>query len=92
MKKAARYLVKGTVQGVFFRQFVDQIADQYKMKGFVRNLDEGDVEVVVEGEGENLDRFEKALHVGPEHSNIRKIDKEERKWEGEFKEFKIIRF
>jgi len=84
--------VKGTVQGIYFRQFVKEHADNLKLRGFCRNLDNGDVEVIVEGEKEAIERLGNQLRKGPEHAQIRGIEIEERKWEGDFKEFKILRF
>ncbi|NPE27009.1 acylphosphatase [Methanococcoides sp. SA1] len=92
MKKGARFVVQGTVQGIFFRQFVKEHADDLKLRGFVRNLDSGDVEVVCEGEDEALKRLNEFLKKGPAHAQIRNVEIEERKWEGDFKEFKILRF
>ncbi|MCH7851129.1 MAG: acylphosphatase [Nanoarchaeota archaeon] len=92
MKKAARLLVQGTVQGVFFRQFVKEHADDLKLRGFVRNLGNGEVEVIVEGLKEPIERLVGILKKGPPHSQIRNIKIEERKWSGDFKEFKILRF
>ena len=92
MKKAARFVVQGTVQGIFFRQFVKGHADDLKLRGFVRNLDNGEVEVIAEGEAENLDRLLGFLKKGPEHAQIRNVKIEERKWSGDFEEFKILRF
>jgi len=92
MKKAAKIIVKGTVQGVFFRQFVKEHADNLKLTGFCRNLENNDVEIVVEGEGDAIERLASIVRKGPEHSQIRDVGVEERKWEGDFKEFKILRF
>ncbi len=92
MKKAARFLVQGTVQGIFFRQFVKEHADNLKLRGFVRNLESGEVEVVVEGESESIGRLVVFLKKGPEHAQIRNVKSEERKWSGDFSEFKILRF
>jgi len=92
MKKAVRYIVQGTVQGIFFRQFVKEHADNLSLKGFVRNLTNGDVEIVVEGVLESIERFTKQIRQGPEHSQIRDIQIEERKWTGQFSEFKILKF
>jgi len=92
MKKAGRFVVQGTVQGIFFRQFVKEHADELKLRGFVRNLDTGEVEVIAEGEAEGLDRLAGFLRKGPEHAQIRGVKVEKRKWEGDFKEFKILRF
>ena len=92
MKKAARFVVQGTVQGVFFRKFVEDHANDLGLVGFVRNLDSGDVEVVVEGEAEQIGRLNGFLKKGPDHAQIRNVSAEERKWSGDFKEFKILRF
>ena len=92
VKKAAKIIVKGTVQGVFYRQFVKAQAEDLKLRGFCRNLDSGDVEIIVEGEQENLGRFARSLEKGPEHSQIRSVQVEERKWSGDFSEFKVLRF
>ncbi len=92
MKKAGRFVVQGTVQGIFFRQFVKENACSLKLRGFVRNLEDGTVEVVAEGEGESLDRLLGFLKKGPEHAQIRGVKVEERKWSGDFDEFKILRF
>ena len=92
MKSAAKIIVKGTVQGVFFRQFVKEHSDNLKLTGYVRNLETGEVEIVVEGDKEQIKRLEGLIKKGTEHSQIRDVQTIERKWSGEFKEFKILRF
>lgn len=92
MKKAGRFVVQGTVQGIFFRQFVKEHATNLKLTGFVRNLENGEVEVIAEGEAESLDRLLVFLKKGPEHAQIRGVKVEEKKWSGDFKDFKILRF
>jgi len=92
MKKAARFIVQGTVQGIFFRQFVKEHADKLKLTGFVRNLTGGDVEILAEGEADQIERLARIVKKGPEHSQIRHVQIEERKWSDEFKDFKILRF
>ncbi len=92
VKSAAKYLVQGTVQGVFFRQFVKENADKLQLKGYVRNSESGDVEVLAEGEKENLANFKAELKKGPPHSQIRNVSVEDKNFSGDFKEFKVIRF
>ena len=92
MKKAAKIIVKGTVQGVFFRQFIKEHAEDLKLRGFCRNLENNDIEIIVEGEKEAIGRLVRILEKGPEHSQIRDVGVSERKWEGDFREFKILRF
>ena len=64
------YLVKGRVQGVGFRWFVQREASEIGLKGWVRNTDEGHVEVVAAGEQENLAELKQALHKGSRGSRV----------------------
>ena len=92
MKKAKKFIVQGTVQGVFFRQFVKEHADELGLRGYVRNLENGNCEIVVEGESDNIERLLGYLKKGTDHSQIRNVLEEEKKWSGDFKDFRIIRF
>ncbi len=92
MKSAAKFVIQGTVQGVFFRQFIKEKAELLKLTGFARNLTNGSVEVIIEGDKDKIEMFGRFLQEGPEHSSIRNLQFEERKWSGEFKDFKILRF
>lgn len=92
MKKAAQIIVQGTVQGIFFRQFIKEHADNLNVTGFVRNLENGDVEIIAEGEPEKIERLAKFAKKGPQHAQIRNAQFNERKWSGDFKDFKVLRF
>jgi len=92
MKKAAKFTIQGTVQGVFFRQFTKDKADSLSLRGYVRNLESGEVEVWVEGDQDKIEEMFKILKQGTPHSQIRNINVEERKWSGEFKDFTIMKF
>ena len=91
MKKGIKLTISGTVQRVFFRQFCKENADKFGLKGFVRNLDDGNVELVVEGESEGVEQMIAKIREGPPHSQIRDVQVEEKKWSGEFKIFKVLR-
>ena len=65
MLMARRLLISGRVQGVGFRWFVIDRASFEGITGWVRNLPGGEVEVVAEGDAEAMDRFERALRLGP---------------------------
>src|SRR2546421_8024107 len=58
-------VVRGDVQGVGFRYFVQRKADQLGVRGWVRNNDDGTVEVVAEGERAALEQLASALEGGP---------------------------
>jgi len=91
MKKSVKLIVKGSVQGIFYRQFCKEEADKLGVKGFVRNLDSGDVELLLEGDNDEVDMIVKLCRQGPKHSVIRDVQVEERNWTGEFKGFKVLR-
>jgi len=87
--KTNKILISGAVQGVFFRQFIKQKAKELGLKGFVRNLDDGRVEVVVEGKDENVNEMINACRKGPSQSNVKDVQVEELKHQG-FDDFKIL--
>jgi acylphosphatase len=92
MKKAVKIVIAGTVQGVFFRQFVKDEADKLALRGMVRNLENGDVEVFAEGNLDNVNKFIEICKQGPKHARIRNVVVEERRFSGDFPDFKILRF
>lgn len=65
MLVARRFLISGRVQGVGFRFFVDARATAEGVHGWVRNLPDGRVEALLEGDKESVDRVEAALWRGP---------------------------
>jgi acylphosphatase len=77
------------VQGVFFRQFVQENADRLDIRGFIRNLEDGKVEVFCEGESENVDKLIELCRKGPKYSQIRNVEVKEEKIQ-DFKEFKVL--
>jgi acylphosphatase len=62
---ARRFLIGGHVQGVGFRMFAEARAAAEGVHGYVRNLPDGRVEALVEGDDESVDRIEMALRRGP---------------------------
>ena len=91
MKKAVRLYIEGTVQGVFFRAFIKENAERYNLKGFVRNLEDGRIEVFLEGNSDDVNKMIEVCKSGPKHSQIRKVEEKEEKFQG-LKEFKILHF
>jgi acylphosphatase len=74
MRVARRYLVSGRVQGVGFRYFTQDRARREGLSGIVRNLPDGRVEAVAEGDLESLERFEAALRRGPSHARVEAVE------------------
>ncbi|GGG98464.1 acylphosphatase [Silvibacterium dinghuense] len=64
------YLVKGRVQGVGFRWFVHREAAEIGLHGWVRNTEDGHVEVVASGSAEQLAELNQALHKGSRGSRV----------------------
>ncbi len=64
------YLVKGRVQGVGFRWFVQREAAEIGLRGWVRNTEDGAVEIVAEGGLEDLADLKQALHRGSRGSRV----------------------
>ena len=88
--KTLKLFVSGIVQGVFFRKSIEDKAKGLELKGFVRNLDDGRVEIVVEGKDENVNEMVKICKQGPSHSEVKNVDTEEIRNQG-FKEFKVLK-
>lgn len=89
MKKSVRLYITGIVQGVFFRMFVKENAERYNVKGFVRNLDDGRIEVFLEGDTNNVDKMVELCKKGPKHSQIKNVEIKDEKFQG-LKTFKIL--
>jgi len=64
------FLVKGRVQGVGFRWFVHREASELDLRGWVRNTEDGDVEVVASGSLEDLAELRASLRRGPRGSRV----------------------
>jgi len=91
MKKSVRIYIKGTVQGVFFRGFIKENAEWYNVKGFVRNLEDGRIEIFLEGDTNNVDKMIELCKKGPKHSMIKKVEIKDERFQ-DFKTFKILHF
>ncbi len=87
--KRLHAIVSGRVQGVFFRAFTRDIARQLGLKGFCRNLDGGNVEVVAEGSEIDLKKLLAKLNEGPPASHVEKVEIEWLEAKNEFKSFDV---
>ena len=89
MKKSVRLYIKGTVQSVFFRSFIKENAERYDVKGFVRNLEDGRVEVFLEGNTDDVNKMIELCKKGPKHSQIKEVEEKPEKFQG-INNFKIL--
>lgn len=69
-----QYLVRGRVQGVFYRSFTSRAAARYGIVGFARNRTDGRVEVIAVGADDALARFRTELEGGPPGARVDGVD------------------
>jgi acylphosphatase len=81
MKIGRHCIVSGKVQGVFYRQNTYEKANTLGLKGWVRNLDNGDVECLIMGEEEDVEALCQWLHQGPPAARVTGVKIEEAPWE-----------
>jgi acylphosphatase len=67
------FLIQGRVQGVGFRWFVHREASELDLRGWVRNTEDGDVEVVASGSAEELAELRETLRRGPRGSRVDRL-------------------
>ncbi len=75
--RAVKVRVEGIVQGVGFRYYTYRIAKRYGVKGYVRNMPDGSVQVVAEGEEERLEGFLQDVARGPSSAVVTNVSVEE---------------
>jgi len=83
--------VSGTVQGVFFRHYTRERALELGITGWVRNLPDGRVEAVFEGEDEAVGEMIAFCRTGPSGADVTGVEIKEENWTGEFKGFVVKR-
>jgi acylphosphatase len=89
LKVRAHVYVSGRVQGVFFRSETQDEALRHGVTGWVRNLPDGKVEAVFEGEKKAVEKLIEFCRRGPPGARVTKVDISWEPYTGEFKDFKI---
>jgi acylphosphatase len=77
VKAAKRYFVRGRVQGVGYRYFVERAAAELGLTGYTRNLDDGRVEVYAVGEPSKLKELNQRLAKGPRFADVRGVEEQD---------------
>ncbi len=90
MMKRVRVFISGRVQGVYFRAYTKEMAEKLGLKGWVRNLPDGRVEALFEGDEVAVKEMIKWCHNGSPASVVTKVEVEEEPYTGEFKDFRIL--
>ena len=89
-QKRVHLLITGRVQGVFYRASAMEAAREEHLTGWVRNLPDGRVEVVAEGESEALERFVSWCRRGPAFAVVREVRSAYSEATGEFVGFQTV--
>ncbi|MCK8823855.1 acylphosphatase [Fuchsiella alkaliacetigena] len=88
-KKAIKVSVAGRIQGVGYRAFVQQKATKLGLKGYIRNSDGSEVEVIAEGAEDSLEELLELLESGPNRAEIEDVNWEWIEHTGDFIRFSI---
>jgi len=74
MTVARKFIVSGLVQGVGFRFFTQRAAARHQVRGYVKNLADGRVETLAEGDEKSVENFKHDLIAGPTYSNVAHLE------------------
>ena len=91
MRVARKFLIKGTVQVVGFRYFAQRSAARHQVRGYVRNLEDGRVEVHAEGVERAVEEFKADLRAGPAYSSVDDMEETVLEPSGTYSAFRIER-
>ena len=89
VQKRVHLFVTGRVQGVFFRQATRVIAIKNYVTGWIKNLDDGRVEIVAEGEESNIDALASWCKTGPANSRVDEFELSDESLTSEFENFEV---
>lgn len=91
MKKIVRthLYISGIVQGVCFRAYTQETAQDLGLTGWVRNLHDGRVEIITEGQKDKIEQFIQWCHKGPPGATVDNVEIEWMNATNEFKDFEI---
>lgn len=71
---ARKFFVAGEVQGVGYRFFAQRAAARHQVVGYVKNLDDGRVEVLAEGPAQHVEAFKHELATGPRFASVQNVE------------------
>ena len=89
VKSSVHIFVTGKVQGVFFRQATKVIATKNNVTGWVRNLNDGRVEIMIEGEDKSVDTVTQWCSLGPANSRVDDLKTNQEEFLDEFENFEV---
>ena len=90
MNKAMKLIIQGKVQGVGYRRWFEQQAQELKLKGYVKNLPTGEVEALVAGDEQVIQELLKRSWLGPSRAEVSRILQTPVQPDSNLKDFKIL--
>jgi acylphosphatase len=91
MNIARKLIISGDVQGVGFRFFAQRAAARHQVRGYVKNLENGSVEALVEGSAKAVEEFKHDMAAGPMHSRVEHVEETVLEPSGAYNAFRIER-
>lgn len=91
-KARAHLFISGRVQGVFYRAFTEEVARSHGITGWSRNMSDGRVEALFEGERDSIDSAIASCRTGPPAARVDGIDITWEEYKGEFNTFSVKYF
>ena len=88
---ARKFLISGRVQGVGFRYFTQRTSARHQVRGYVKNLSDGRVEVLAEGKAASVEAFKHDLAAGPTYSEVAEVEELVVEPTGAYSTFRIER-
>jgi len=85
----AHVIIRGSVQGVFFRMETQRAAERHGVSGWVRNKRDGTVEAVFEGKKSNMEATLQWCHEGPALASVESVEVEWEDYQGELAGFQV---
>jgi acylphosphatase len=89
VKARVHVFVSGRVQGVFFRAETADMASRLGLAGWVRNLPDGRVEALFEGEKQDVEKALEFCRRGPPGARVQNLDLKWEEWKGESRNFRV---
>jgi acylphosphatase len=89
-KQQVHIIVSGRVQGVFFRDFTQRQAIKLGLSGWVRNTNDGKVEIIAEGDSIKLNQLIEVVKVGPDYAKVKDCQIDWKNFTDRFSNFEII--
>ncbi|MEW6044592.1 MAG: acylphosphatase [Thermoproteota archaeon] len=89
-KQRVHLFISGKVQGVFFRQAMKVTAKKNHVTGWVKNLKDGRVEAIIEGEDLNVSNVVEWCHAGPANARVEDVVIKNEKFKDEFTKFDVL--